>query len=241
MLKVIEESRELLVLAKPSGIAFFADRSGADSLWPAVKAAYPNARPVHRLDKGTSGVVLVARTREAQRNLNRAFANHVVRKQYVARVVGAFAYGGGGSSEPSHARNHTYTIDLPLMRGRKSRFRVAGPRAAIARIGATWRLNEPPATEGLPSVTRARIVRNDHATTLVALAPRTGRTHQLRVHLAWIGHPIVGDHLYGKPLDPAQRGSRLALHAHRISVPGLGAWHVKPDDGFWSTGNPGDS
>ena len=67
---------------------------------------------------------------------------------------------------------------------------------------------------------------------LLAVQPLTGRSHQIRVHLAWIGHAIVGDHLYGAPASPEQTAPRLALHAHRLIVPGMGMFKAAPDAAF---------
>ena len=102
----------------------------------------------------------------------------------------------------------------------ESRYRVAGSRERIARHGARWHLNGR-ASGGHESVTRLRRIGGDSRHTLLALQPLTGRTHQLRVHLAWIGHPIAGDLLYGKPEAEAQQWPRLALHCHRMVVGGV--------------------
>ncbi|MCE2437588.1 MAG: RNA pseudouridine synthase, partial [Pseudomonadales bacterium] len=111
-----------------------------------------------------------------------------------------------------------------LRQGRKHRYRVAGLRSAIQASSSSWRIDS---REGLPSVTRVRCLRGGVTRSLVALQPVTGRTHQLRVHMAWIGHPIVGDTIYGKPFSPAQRASRLLLHCRRVVLPGIGSYSVK--------------
>jgi 23S rRNA-/tRNA-specific pseudouridylate synthase len=204
--ETLYRSDELLVLNKPGGLSMLADRSGAECLWDRLPALLgPGSRPlpVHRLDKGTSGVLLVALERRLQGALNRAFAARHVDKFYVARVVGEPDLGG-----------RTGLIDLPLMRGRKSRYRVAAPRAAIERHGNVWRVANA-AAAGLASQSRMRLHQSG-ARSVLAMQPVTGRTHQLRVHLAWIGHPICGDHLYGRPDAAEQRWPRLALHCHRI-------------------------
>jgi tRNA pseudouridine32 synthase/23S rRNA pseudouridine746 synthase/23S rRNA pseudouridine1911/1915/1917 synthase len=213
MLEVLHRSADLLAIDKPSGISLLADRSGAPCLWDELREFL---RPdgleplsVHRIDKGTSGVLLVALTRERQSALSHAFAERAVRKFYVARVVG----------DPS-LDGHTGMIDLPLAKGRKSRYRVAGPRERIARERNRWRLAGR-AADGYRSLSRLRRISGDRSHTILALQPITGRTHQLRVHLAWIGHPICGDLLYGRPDDPVQQWPRLALHCHRIVVDGL--------------------
>lgn len=224
---VIQQSEDLLVLNKPANVSLLADRSGDPCYWDAVKQALGDGTPylVHRLDKGTSGVLLVALNRNAQSVLTRAFQRRAVRKFYVAWVVGHLAL------------SSTHTIDLPLKRGRKSRFRVAGPRGQIQRGERGWFLAEPDAA-GHHATTRIRTLAAGSERSLVLLAPRTGRTHQLRVHLSWIGHPIIGDHLYGRPEDPMQRADRLQLHCHCLAVPGFGTFKAAPGPG-WRPGLDG--
>jgi len=205
------------VLNKPAEVSLLADRSGAASLWDALPALL-GCKPflVHRLDKGTSGVLLIALNQPTQRQLTRAIQQHRVRKFYIARVTGAVDPG------------RTLHIDLPLKKGRKSRYRVAGQREDIRRGPAGWSLGNG-AGSGHASFTRIRVLgSSDAGGTWLVAAPRTGRTHQLRVHLTWIGHPIVGDHLYGRPQDPAQRAPRLQLHCHRLTVPGYGTFTAPP-------------
>ncbi len=210
--QVIYRSSELLAINKPAGVSLFADRSGAPNLWDQLLAEFATSRtrlyPVHRLDKGTSGVLLMALSTAAQARLNRAFAAREVAKFYLARVLGNPALDGT-----------TGCIDLPLAPGRKSRYRIAGPRTSIKRHANVWRLAPGTATGGFDSVSRIRQLTTGEARTLLLVQPRTGRSHQLRVHLSWIGHPILGDTLYGKPREPAQRWPRLALHCHRLVVP----------------------
>jgi len=205
---------QLVALHKPAGISLLADRSGAPCLWDELPALI-EGKPylVHRLDKGTSGVLLVARDQPTQSALTRAFAGRRVGKFYLAWVTGTMTCTGTG------------TIDLPLRPGRKSRYRVAGPRDAIVRRGERWTLTKRDA-EGVDALTRFRVLARTRGRTLLLLAPRTGRTHQLRVHLAWIGHPIVGDSLYGRPGAPEQSAARLMLHCHRLVLPGHGAFRA---------------
>lgn len=202
-----------MVLNKPSGLSLLADRSGAPCLWdqfPDLLGGKPYL--VHRLDKPTSGLLIVARSAESQRSLTRAFQRREIRKYYLAWVQGTPPAAG--------------TIDLPLRKGRKSRFRVAGGRAEIERVGSLWQLSErqdaaAPTADGHASQTRFRTLRQRGTRSLVLLQPLTGRTHQLRVHMAWIGYPIMGDLLYGNPTAPAQQAPRLQLHCHRLVVQGL--------------------
>ncbi len=202
--QVIHESPSLLVINKPAGISLLRDRSGAADLW-SMLTSDRKLYPAHRLDKGTSGVLLIGKTQAAQSELARAFNGHAVRKFYIAQVVGAFP---GGS---------TLTIDLPLRKGRKSRYRVAGMRDAIERHRDGWRINDD--GSGLAASTRVRLLSSEGSNSWVVAQPLSGRTHQLRVHLSWTGFPILGDHLYGKPADAAQQADRLMLHCHRLVLP----------------------
>jgi tRNA pseudouridine32 synthase/23S rRNA pseudouridine746 synthase/23S rRNA pseudouridine1911/1915/1917 synthase len=219
---VLYRDADLLVLNKPSGLSFLADRSGAPCLWDALKAWNESAntglpRPVHRLDKGTSGTLLVALSSVAQQSLNRQFQAHRVGKTYLAVVL--------KTPHPPAG-----VIDLPLCPGRKGRYRVAGPRAEIAltrdrRSRAVWRLPPdaaaPSGKTAHPSRTDYRVLRAGSGGALVMLRPRTGRAHRIRVHLAWLGWPIAGDSLYGakEPKSNSQPFvSRLMLHCRMISV-----------------------
>jgi tRNA pseudouridine32 synthase / 23S rRNA pseudouridine746 synthase len=218
--RILFRNAQLAVIEKPANVSLLADRSGAPCLWtqlPDLLGTKPYL--VHRLDKGTSGVLLVALESGTQAALTRAFNRREIRKFYVAWVAGRLETHG------------TLTIDLPLKPGRKSRYRVAGARSDIARTPRGWVLSGP-AAGGLESLTRLRTLRSADARSLVLLAPRTGRTHQLRVHLAWIGHPILGDTLYGQPGTPAQDAPRLELHCHCLAVPGYGTFRSPRPDGW---------
>ena len=160
-------------------------------------------------------MLLVALDQKIQSALTRAFNRREVRKFYLAWVVGRMEADG------------TQTIDLPLKPGRKSRYRVAGQRSAIVRGEHGWTITAAD-PEGHASVTRLRVLARDGARSLLLLQPLTGRTHQLRVHLSWIGHPILGDTLYGRPDAPEQAAARLQLHCHRLVVPEWGSFSVRP-------------
>lgn len=209
--QVIHESPTLLVINKPAGISLLRDRSGAADLW-SMLTADRKLYPAHRLDKGTSGVLLIGKTQAAQSELARAFNGHAVRKFYIAQVVGAFPGG------------RTLTVDLPLRKGRKSRYRVAGPRDAIQKHPGGWRIDDD--GSGLAASTRVRLLRREGNNSWIVAQPLSGRTHQLRVHLSWIGFPIRGDHLYGRPADAAQAAQRLMLHCHRLVLPDGSSYSV---------------
>jgi len=227
----IHATEDALVFNKPAGVSVLADRQSPECLWNDLKRLLPDGkRPfmVHRLDKGTSGVWVVATSQARQRQLTKAFESRAVRKYYLARVTKAARLEGTG------------TMDLPLTKGRKSRYRVAAPRENIVRRGNHWTLAGgvaiPGETAGRRSKTKVahesqtRLRRLNRSTLL--LQPLTGRTHQLRVHLAWTDQAIKGDHLYGAPDDPAQKWPRLALHCHRLVLPELGSFRASAPEGF---------
>jgi tRNA pseudouridine32 synthase/23S rRNA pseudouridine746 synthase len=182
--------RDAAVVAvdKPAGLLSVPGR-GADKQDCAssrVQAVHADARVVHRLDMATSGLLVMARGDAAQRHLSDAFAQRVVHKRYVAVVQGRMPAAGGD-------------IDLPLVADWPNR-----PRQIVD------------AARGKASLTRWRVLSVDaqRDASRVELEPVTGRSHQLRVHLQAIGHPIVGDALYGGRAAP-----RLMLHACELTVP----------------------
>ena len=176
----------LLIVDKPAGLLSVPGRGPdkQDCLSARVQARYPEAVPVHRLDLGTSGLLVLARSPDMHRALNKLFATRRVEKRYVALVAGQVAEG-------------ERIIDLPLIVDWPNR-----PRQMVD------------FAIGKPSLTRMRPVTYDPAldATRVDLFPETGRSHQLRVHLQAIGHPILGDELYA-PSEVFARAPRLLLHA----------------------------
>ena len=187
----------LLVLDKPAGLLCVPGRGAdkQDCLSARVQAQYPDALIVHRLDMATSGLLLMARSLAAQQILSLAFAERRVHKQYTAVVRGLVV-------DPPDTTDSWGLIDLPIA--------ADWPRRPLRIIDAAL---------GKPSQTRWRIESRNSAanTTRLLLEPLTGRTHQLRVHLQAIGHPIVGDALYGTDEPPAQSG-RLLLHASALAL-----------------------
>jgi len=190
-LEVLHAEPAFVVLAKPPGLLSEPGRGPdkRDSLLVRAQAVYPDARIVHRLDLPTSGVIVLAREALAHASLSEAFRERAVDKRYEALVHGRPAQDDG-------------EIDLPLAVDWPNR-----PRQVVCRA------------TGKPSLTRYRVMgeaRVDGVGTLtrVALAPVTGRTHQLRVHLASLGCPIAGDPFYGVAGDAAPR---MMLHACRLA------------------------
>ena len=189
-LAVIHADAHCIVVCKPSGLLAVPGRgeAGLDCLSERVRAEYADSLIVHRLDMATSGLMLLARGADAQRTLSIAFAQREVHKRYVAVVAGRMSAPEG-------------EIDLPLAADWPNR-----PRQQVD------------AVHGRPSLTRYRVRELDAArnTTRVELEPVTGRAHQLRVHLLAIGHPILGDALYGSA-DVQAAAPRLLLHAASLA------------------------
>jgi 23S rRNA pseudouridine1911/1915/1917 synthase len=199
-LAVVYEDETLAVIDKPSGMVVHpapGHPAGtvADGLkqrgttWSLLGGA-ERAGIVHRLDRDTSGLLVVARTEAAHRNLARQLSDRSLGRTYWALVHGGFREASG-------------TIDAPIARHPRDRRRMAiveGGREAVTDFVVVERLG---------------------GASVLELSLRTGRTHQIRVHLASIGHPIVGDAVYGRP-DPAL--GRPALHAKRLRL-------IHPGDG----------
>ena len=194
--RVVHRDAAFLVLDKPAGLLSVPGRGAdkADCLSARVQAQCPDAMIVHRLDMATSGLILMARGAAMQRLLSRAFAERQVGKRYAAVVAGRL-------DAPATADDWG-VIDLPIAADWARR-----PLRIIDR------------EHGQPSITRWRVGPHDSAagTTPVDLEPVTGRSHQLRVHLRAIGHPILGDALYA-PADIAGASPRLLLHASGLTL-----------------------
>ncbi len=190
--RLVHHDERLLLADKPADFLCVPGRGpqNADCLSARVQADWPDALVVHRLDMATSGLVLFARGIAMQRSLSIAFAQRQMHKRYEAMVAGLLAEDSG-------------EIALPLA--------ADWPNRPLQRVDPVG---------GKPSCTRWQVIARDTAagTTRLALQPVTGRTHQLRLHLAAIGHPILGDVFYAPPpLDAA--APRLLLHACRLELP----------------------
>jgi tRNA pseudouridine32 synthase/23S rRNA pseudouridine746 synthase len=187
-----------IVAEKPAGLLSVPGRGehNRDCLANRLRARFDDALVVHRLDMATSGLIVFARGLDAQRRLSASFAQREVVKTYVAIVAGSVAADHG-------------TIDLPLIADWPNR-----PKQVVDE------------RNGKPALTRYRVLARDPTcgTTRVELSPVSGRSHQLRVHLQALGHPIVGDMLYATPAVQAG-ADRLLLHAAvlRFAHPASGA------------------
>ncbi len=194
---LLYQDETLLVLNKPAELLSVPGRGAErfDSLQTRVQAAYPDALIVHRLDMSTSGIMVMARSKEAQRNLNKAFATRDVFKKYIAMVDGVV--------------ENTYgVVDLPLI--------TDWPNRPLQKVDFLV---------GKASLTFYSVLNRDNEKniTRLELRPQTGRSHQLRVHMMAFGHTILGDNLYANN-DVLQKAPRLQLHAEAISFehPGTG-------------------
>ncbi len=191
-LRILYRDDALIVLDKPAGLLSVPGRgpAHADSLATRVQAEFPDARIVHRLDMATSGLIVMARGAAMERCLSIAFQQRRVDKRYVAVVAGRLAQASG-------------EVDLPLIADWPNR-----PRQKVD------------FESGKPSLTAFAVIAHDAGrnTSRVDLRPHTGRSHQLRVHMQAIGHPILGDDLYAD--EPVRRAApRLLLHAAALTLP----------------------
>jgi tRNA pseudouridine32 synthase/23S rRNA pseudouridine746 synthase len=183
---LLHAEASLIVVEKPAGVLAVPGRgeAGRDNLAARVQALFADALVVHRIDMSTSGLMLFARGAAMQRQLSMAFARGEVAKQYVAVVEG-------------DVQGESGTIAAALAADWPNR-----PRQVVDPL------------HGKPSLTRWQVLSRGDGHTRLELEPLTGRTHQLRVHLQWLGHPIRGDALYA---PPPLRAERLLLHACRLA------------------------
>ncbi|WP_438956612.1 RluA family pseudouridine synthase [Cognatiyoonia sp.] len=185
-LVILHEDHEVILVDKPSGLLSVPGKGEhlSDCLISRVQAAFPTALLVHRLDRDTSGVMIFALTPHAQRHLSLQFEKRQMKKTYVGRVWGQVAEKEG-------------TVDLPLIVDWPNR-----PKQMVDH------------ENGKPAVTDWRVVKRSETETRLRLMPKTGRSHQLRVHMQAIGHPILGDPFYAD--GPARGYPRLMLHSETL-------------------------
>lgn len=188
-LTFIYQDDDIVVLNKPSGLLSVTGNRPAhkDALSSRVQNVYPGASVVHRLDWATSGVIVMAMHKDANRHLSRQFHLRQTKKRYFASVQGV----------PEQKQGK---IELPLAADPSDK-----PKQQV-----DWE-------NGKPSLTYFTVIYSENDESLVELLPVTGRSHQLRVHMAAIGHPILGDRLYA-PEQTVAKASRLQLHAETLII-----------------------
>ncbi|MAJ95424.1 MAG: RNA pseudouridine synthase [Marinovum sp.] len=194
-LDILHEDSHILVVNKPAGLLSVPGKGIelADCLLNRLKVAFPNTLLVHRLDRDTSGVMIFAQTEYAQRSLSMQFEKRQVKKVYVARVFGVVTQRIG-------------LINLPLIVDWENR-----PRQMVCH------------ETGKVAVTEWYKLSSNENESRLRLVPKTGRSHQLRVHCMALGHPILGDPIYGK----ASSHCRMMLHSEELRV-------NHPESGFGS-------
>lgn len=187
-LAILHADDDIVVVDKPAGLLSVPGRGPerADCLIARLRAEFPSVLLVHRLDLDTSGVIVFALTPQAQAHLGQQFENRRTAKRYVALVSG----------HPAEKRGR---VDLPLIVDWPNR-----PRQKVCH------------ETGRPAQTDWRILRPEGGNTRMRLVPVTGRSHQLRVHMQALGHPILGDTLYAS--GAAAQGERLMLHAEELRL-----------------------
>jgi 23S rRNA pseudouridine1911/1915/1917 synthase len=196
-LKILTADNDVIVIDKPSGLVVHPGAGARRGTlvnallhhFPEIKGLGGEERPgiVHRLDKETSGVMVIARSRRAYEELQRQFKAREVKKVYLALVWGRL---------PGSEGRFDWPIGRHVKHGQRMSIKTRKPRAAV---------------------TDYRILKESRLYSLLEVSPITGRTHQIRVHLSAAGHPLVGDRRYGPSRSPKRMFPRLFLHAHRLS------------------------
>ena len=184
---VIYHDEHILVVNKPSGLLSVPGRFVKDCVLNRMVYDFPDARIVHRLDLDTSGLLVLALTQQATSDLNRQFREKIIGKRYAALLDGVLQQDEG-------------EVDLPIRPDPDNR-----PKQVIDH------------EQGKPALTRYRVVSRDDDRSRVELIPVTGKSHQLRIHTAEIGHPILGCDLYAHE-QAFNKAARLCLHAAELSL-----------------------
>jgi len=188
-LHILYQDEHIIVVNKPSGLLSVPGRlpEHNDSIMTRIQRDFPGAESVHRLDMSTSGVMVVALTKAAERELKRQFREREPSKTYIAQVWGQLLPDEG-------------LVDLPLICDWPNR-----PKQKVC------------FETGKAAQTEWEVLKRDAVSCRVQLKPITGRSHQLRVHMLAMGHPILGDNFYASP-EAKALASRLLLHAERLTI-----------------------
>jgi len=187
-LDILYIDSDLIIINKPSGLLSVPGRGEdkKDCMISRITQEYPEALTVHRLDMETSGILIIARNEKSQSAMGKIFQSRNIKKQYIALVDGILKENNG-------------VIDLPLIADWPNR-----PKQKVDLIN------------GKPSTTHYEVIQSTESESRIKLTPITGRSHQLRVHMLAIGHPILGDRLYASQ-HIIDKADRLLLHANFIS------------------------
>lgn len=194
-LTYIYTDNDLIIVEKPSGLLSVPGKTEPDCLEARICKDYPESLTAHRLDMATSGVMVFARNANAQRHIGLQFEKRMTEKTYIARVWGRVEMDQGD-------------VNLPLITDWPNR-----PRQMVCH------------ERGKASLTEWKVLEREDEATRLALYPKTGRSHQLRVHMLSIGHVILGDRLYADE-EAFTAAPRLQLHAHKLKL-------RKPSGGEW--------
>jgi 23S rRNA pseudouridine1911/1915/1917 synthase len=223
-IKILYEDSNILAIDKPSGILVHPDeRSKEKTILDLFIKKYPKVEIVHRLDKETSGVMLLAKSKKAHEFLKKQFQDREVKKTYVAIVSGKL-------------KNDRGIINKPIGRSPKDFRRYSAGRGArgemreaITQYRVLQRF-EAPCVQNFSGSSRSRVQSGTHTDknfkhtapfSYLEIHPKTGRTHQIRVHMKYLNHPVVCDSLYN-PDNPCPKGlKRMALHAQFIEFKNL--------------------
>lgn len=203
-IQIIFEDENIIIINKPSGhVVHPFDYSTEYTLVDFLHEKYPEmffiensvtlqdkriiplGGIVHKLDRDTSGVMVIAKSKEIFNELKSQFRNHLTKKSYIALVEGKI-------------EKRKFTIDAPLGRSKKEYKQSTNP--------------ENPRGELREAITDVEVIKHNETITMVQLFPKTGRTHQLRAHMSSVGHPIVGDKIYGSKIE----SERIMLHAESL-------------------------
>lgn len=198
---IVFEDEDMLVLNKPEGLAVQGGTGQRTSIDDVLQSFSPHARMrlTHRIDKETSGLLLVAKTVSMATLFTNMFRDRLMEKTYIALCEGVIA-------------NDEGVINQPIQKiSKELRSKFQGEKKILEKI--------VPTPEGKEAVTAYKVIQRTDNQTLVELFPKTGRMHQLRVHMAYLGHPIVGDKKYGKEMavESNHNRKRLMLHAWKLS------------------------
>ena len=194
-LTYIYSDDDLIIVDKPAGLLSVPGKTEPDCLESRIRKDYPESLTVHRLDMATSGIMVFARNANAQRHIGLQFEKRVTEKTYISRVWGQVEKNSG-------------EVNLPLITDWPNR-----PKQMVCH------------ERGKASLTHWTVLEHEDTATRLALYPKTGRSHQLRVHMLAIGHPILGDMLYAEDMA-FKAAPRLQLHAHKLKL-------RKPTGGDW--------